>query len=248
MFVTPNIFKGHPVIAAQSTRQGGFSEPPFNHLNLSFLVNDDENSVLKNRQVFCEALKISPQQLAYGKQTHEDRVWHATEPVQTEGYDAFITQTPNVTVAVSVADCTPILVYDAKNKACAAIHAGWKGTVAQIVSKTLEQMHDTFGTEGKDCLAFIGACISSEAFEVGEDVAQRFDRDHQQRKEGTDQFLVDLKAANFRQLENFGIPASQIEVSEYCTVKHNHLFFSHRYEKGQTGRMMAVIGLSTPTL
>lgn len=243
MLISPKIFEGHPVTAAQSTRQGGFSEAPFNQLNLSFLVHDDENRVRKNRQAFCEALNILPQQLAYGKQTHEDRICHATGPVQTEGYDAFITQTPNVAVAVSVADCTPVLVYDTKNKACAAIHAGWKGTVAHIVTKTLQSMQHTFGTEGKDCLAYIGACIGPEAFEVGEDVAQYFDLDHQQRIEGTHKFLVDLKAANFRQLENFRVPATQIEVSEYCTVKHNHLFFSHRHEKGLTGRMMAVIGI-----
>lgn len=244
MLITPHIFSGLPLAAAQSTRRGGVSKPPFGSLNLGLSVGDDPQHVLQNRALFCEALGISPGQLALSRQVHGSGVLVAREPQQAEGFDAIITGTPGVFAAVFIADCTPVLIFDPVNKACAAIHAGWRGTVDGITTKALGKMQEEFGTRPADCLAFIGACISFDAFEVNADVADHFAETEKRYNAPSGKFYVDLKGANRRQLLEGGLHKHNIEVSPYCTVLNNELFFSHRREKGTTGRMMAVIGFS----
>ena len=154
-----------------------------------------------------------------------------------------MTNVPGILLAVSVADCTPILVYDSRNQVVAAIHAGWRGTVSCIVASTLIFMEKTFGTRGVDCFAYIGTCIDECSFEVGDEVALEFSEPFKQFDAGRGKFFVDLKKANAAQLLAFGIPEGQIEISPYCTVRHSDDFFSHRHEQGVTGRCLGVIGL-----
>ena len=104
-------------------------------------------------------------------------------------------------------------------------------------------MQKNYGTKGEDCLAFIGACIGENNFEVGEEVAVQF-KDDVKRFDATKQkYFVDLKKENKKQLLKFGLEENNIEVSNYCTISNNDLFFSYRKEKGVTGRMLAVIGI-----
>lgn len=243
MIVIPKIFNSAKIIAAQSTRVGGVSAEPFNSLNLGLSVNDDEKNVWKNRELFFGKLGIPLAQISRSHQVHGNKVLLVNEPITSEGYDALITNKPNNYLAVSVADCTPILIHDEKRNAVAAIHAGWKGTVGKIVSNTLNEMKNHFGTEGKDCKAFIGACISYSNFEVGEEVAEKFDDIFKRFNAEKQKWFVDLKKANQLQLLDFGVLPKNIEISDYCTISNNDLFFSHRKEKGKTGRMMAVIGM-----
>lgn len=243
MIIRPKIFNSHAIIAAQSTRLGGVSNVPFNSMNLGLSVNDEESNVLKNRALFFNGLGIELSQLAISHQVHGNEVLLVTEEGRKEGYDAQITKKKNIFLVVSVADCTPILIYDTKNETVAAIHAGWKGTVGNIVRNTLLKMQEHFGTNGKDCKAFIGACISYSNFEVGEEVAMHFDSSLKRFDTTKQKWFVDLKAANKKQLTDFGLLPENIEITNYCTVANNDLFFSHRKEKGKTGRMMAVIGM-----
>ena len=169
--------------------------------------------------------------------------WLVTAPGGAEGFDALISNVQGVVLAVSVADCTPILVYDAKQKAVAAVHAGWRGTAASILRKTLLQMQEQFGTSGADCYAYVGTCIDECSFEVGDEVADAFDPGFKRWDMARQKFFVDLKKANAAQLLDFGVPVAQIDISAYSTVLHNADYFSHRKEMGLTGRMMAVIGM-----
>lgn len=241
--IIPRIFLNEPVIAAQSTREGGVSAKPFKSLNLGLSVQDEEQNVLKNRELFFGALRIPLEQLAKSHQVHGTDVLVVDQPGSNEKYDAQITNKPDVFLVASIADCTPVLIYDPVHKAVAAIHAGWRGTVGGIVTKTLAKMNEEYGTLGSDCKAFIGACISYKNFEVGEDVAQHFDASLKRFDTEKEKWFVDLKAANKAQLLAAGLKPENIEVSEYCTVENNDLFFSHRKERGKTGRMMVVIGL-----
>ena len=158
-------------------------------------------------------------------------------------FDALLSNRPGILLAVSVADCTPILVFDARNRAVAAIHAGWPGTAARLVEKTLQRMAAEFGTAGPDCHAWVGTCIDECSFEVGDEVAEAFDPAFKRWDPAKQKFFVDLKKANAAQLLEFGVPAAQMEISAYSTVLHNADYFSHRNEKGVTGRMMAAIGM-----
>lgn len=244
MFRRPAIFTSFPnLIAAESTRHGGVSPAPYASLNLGKGTDDAPENVAENRRRFCQALGFEPGQLAWSRQVHGDLVRRADAPGGAEGFDALITAEPGVVLAVSVADCTPILVFDAKNQAVAAIHAGWRGTAASIVEKTLARMTAEYGTHAADCFAYVGTCIDECSFEVGEEVAAAFANDFKRWDAARGKFFVDLKRANAAQLRGFGIPDAQVEISPYSTVLHNADYFSHRIECGLTGRMMAVMGI-----
>lgn len=245
MIISPKIFKNFEQISAgQSTRLGGVSPYPYLSLNLGKSVGDNLANVEKNREIFFGKLGFAKEQAVLSHQVHGSEILQVSEAGNFSGFDAQITNKKGICLAVSIADCTPILIYDSDNEAIAAIHAGWKGTVAGIVSNTLHQMSSQFGTDGKNCFAYIGACISKKNFEVNADVADYFEPDFKIFDPAKNKYFVDLKAANLAQLLAFGIPESQIEVSDYCTVEDNERFFSHRKEKGQTGRMLAGIGMN----
>ena len=245
MFYRPAIFDPFPwLVAAESDRHGGVSVAPYYSLNLGKNTDDDPAHVLENRRRFCAALGFRADQLAISKQVHGDGVLVVHASGTAEGYDALVTNRPGILLGVSVADCPPILIFDQKNRAVAAIHAGWRGTAAGIVTKTLAVMAAHFGTIGADCRAYVGTCIDECSFEVGEEVAAAFADEFKRFDVARGRFFVDLKKANAAQLLAFGVPATWIEISPYSTVLHNADYFSHRQEQGRTGRMLAVIGMN----
>jgi YfiH family protein len=238
-FVRPTIFQSIPgLVAGVSTRHGGLSEVPFSSLNLGVHTDDDQAVIEQNLSLFCADLGISPADLARSYQVHGDKIWVTGRAGYQSGFDAMISLQPGVFAGVGIADCTPILVADPVTRVCAAIHAGWKGTVAQLVHKTAKRMIENRGSNPADILAYIGPCISLAHFEVGDEVAAQFDTAFKTRKGA--KWHVDLKAANAAQLMGLGI--QQIEIDPSCTVENNADFFSHRTEKGVTGRMLALIG------
>jgi YfiH family protein len=240
----PAIFdKIQNTIAAESTRHGGVSPFPYHSLNAGYYTDDDPRNIRENRDRLFATLGISESQVASSHQVHGDQILLAEAPGCYEGYDALMTNCPGVFVAVTIADCTPILVCDPVNRAVAAIHAGWKGTAARIVEKTVEAMSHHFSTAPGDCLAYVGTCIDECSYEVGEEVGKQFDTPFARFDRASGKYCVDLKAANAAQLEGAGILRENIEISPFSTVLHNEDYFSHRKEKGVTGRMTAVIGL-----
>jgi YfiH family protein len=244
-FITPAIFAPFAQLrAAETTRHDGVSKAPFASLNMGNFTDDLAENILENRRLVLEDLGFSMSQFAYSKQVHDDKILHVTAAGAYEGYDALFTQTPGLMLGITIADCTPILIYDAHNQVIAAIHAGWKGTVLQIVYKTLTAMQRNFGTQGKDCYAYVGTCIDECEFEVGDEVASHFEEMHKVFYSHKNKYHVNLKAANQSQLIAFGIPAKNIAISPFSTVGNNNDYFSHRAEKGQTGRMMCLIGMT----
>ncbi len=234
--VRPRIFSHIPqLVAGISTRHGGVSSQAYQSLNLGVHTDDDPSAIEANLKLFCADLGISPGALARSYQVHGSEIWTTSEAGYQTGFDAVLTSEQGIFAGVGIADCCPILLADPVCQVAAAIHAGWKGTVAQIVRKTANAMIEA-GSNPADILAYIGPCISFENFEVGDEVAEQFE---QKEKRGN-RWHVDLKATNAEQLRDVGI--NQIEISEYCTVGNNELFYSHRKEKGMTGRMLAVIG------
>lgn len=239
----PHIFAAcHEMIAAQSMRQLELSTNNSDQLNLGLYSDDSPALVRENRQRFAHQLGLSADQFAGAHQVHGSEVAIVAQPGELEGYDALITNKPNVILTITTADCLPVLLYDPVNKACGAAHAGWRGTVAKIVQKTLKAMQKNFGTSPKDCLAYIGPGISYEHFEVGEEVARLFPEQFVRTGVKAGKFHADMKAYNLAQLLDSGLLKHHIEVSPDCTVQHNDRYFSYRKEQGITGRMLAVIG------
>lgn len=241
---TPSVFTSfNTLIAAESTRHGGVSPAPFASLNLGINTDDNPANVDQNRQLFFQDIGADTLGFASSHQVHGTDVLTVVEAGRFNGYDALITNRPGVLVGVTVADCVPILVYDPEHQAVAAIHAGWRGTVGGIVTKTLAAMQHQFGTMGAQCYAYVGTSIDETTFEVGEDVATQFAPAFVQTNPENQKTCADLKAANLSLLTAFGVPRAHIDVSAYSTVQNNDDYFSYRAEGGQTGRMLAVIGL-----
>jgi YfiH family protein len=171
------------------------------------------------------------------KQIHSNRVLTANSPgFQGEG-DAAITAQPDLAISVRTADCYPILLADTRNHALAAIHAGWRGTAAHIVVKTLEKMKDEFGTQPADIVAAIGPGIGACCYEVGEEVARQFGFDARTH--------LDLIEENRKQLEAAGVPSEKIEALGVCTFCDAERFFSYRRDQKDAGRMTSYIAIKT---
>lgn len=219
-----------------STRHGGVSTENFSSLNLGGSEDTEEN-ILKNRILSLKEVGASIEQLCNLHQVHGTDVCIAKPGKQTG--DALVSNEKGLVLAVSVADCYPILFYDEKNKVIGAAHAGWRGTVGRIASKTVKEMIQ-LGAETEQIQVAIGQGICQKNFEVGPEVIEQF------WKAGfPDRIIegknIDLAFANVFVLEESGIPANNIWVMNRCTYEDD--FFSYRRDKGKTGRMWGVIAL-----
>lgn len=242
----PRIFLDLPGVGAvESTRQGGVSSPPYGSLNLGTNTADTPANITANRRHLFQQMNWPTDQFAGAHQIHSNKVWVAEQPGMYDGYDALITQQAGLAIGVTVADCCPILVYDPVSRSVAAIHAGWKGTVAQIVTTTLRKMVATFGARPEDCHAYVGTCISADCYEVGEEVARHFQSQHKAPRPEAGKWQVALRAANTSQLMAMGVPRSRITQSAACTYRDADQYFSYRRDGGHTGRMLVAIRLST---
>jgi YfiH family protein len=240
----PKIFSQFKnLVAAESTRHGGVSLAPYDTLNLGGSTQDKPELVAENNLRFFASLGIGLDQVAKSHQVHGSEVLAVRKAGRFEGYDAMITNVAGIQLAVTIADCTPILLFDPQKKVIAAIHAGWRGTVLQIVRKTLLVMNQEYGSVSKNCYAYIGTCIDHCSFEVGEEVAEHFGVDHKEWNDIKQKYFVNLKAANRDQLIAEGVDPKNIEISPYSTVLNNDDYFSYRKENGITGRMLATIGM-----
>jgi len=251
-----NLNQFDEIIHFSTTRGGGISLGNYRSLNMGFNSGDLSNDVTENRIRLCEALGISPAQIVFPKQTHTATVktiaigfWGLDKEAQKNFInetDAVITNLKGVCVAIKTADCVPVLLYDPKQKVVAAVHAGWRGTVQNIVLKTIRKMIKEFGTEPSDLIAGIGPSISPGVYEVGEEVWKQFDPEFclSANPDKADKKLLDLWSANYRQLVSTGIPADQIELAETCTFSDPERFFSARRDGIRTGRMATGIMIS----
>jgi YfiH family protein len=230
-------------VTDRSTVQGG------KEFTLSFSSSPNKTEILNNRKLLATAMGLTNSHIHFPEQVHKTRIVHVTSNTTKEELmetDALVTQQEGLCIAVMSADCVPILLYDKKNNAVAAVHSGWRGTVAGILEKTLNEMHARFGTKGEDLIAGIGPSVCQDSYEVGEEVIDEvirafgkgsglmIDLPNQKAK-------LDLWKANKLYLLKFGVKESAIEIANLCTVKNNSNFFSAR--KGDTGRFAAGIML-----
>jgi YfiH family protein len=261
-----------------STRPGGASEIEGKPaLNLGFTEWDERTRVEANRKKFLAALDARKMPLVTLRQFHSDAIHLAGAPIaEPPNADALITSTPGLLLGVQTADCVPILLVDTRRRVVAAIHAGWRGTLARIAVKTLGRMRMEFGTSSRDIVAALGPSIGRCCFEVGPEVAQAFstqfppaadwfDGPFEQLAHGEEplwlpwltmmppghvppppRVQLDLRASNRWQLIDAGVPGKQIDVSDACTVCQADLLFSYRREGAKAGRMMASIGMRKP--
>ncbi len=226
-----------------STRRGGVSPSPLD-LNLSFNVGDDPENVRKNRELYFAALGVDSSRVAFAGQIHGDVVRQVKDPGKHDACDALETVAPGIFLAVSVADCIPVFLYDPFARCVAAVHSGWRGSEAKIVVRALERLSAAYASRPENIVAFIGPGAGACCYEVGTEVAVKFPEEYRMKGRGANPHL-DLKKWNKDLLEDAGVEPSHIELSPSCTICDVR-FHSYRRDGSGSGRMLGVIGMTSP--
>ena len=233
------------------TRRGGTSLAPWASLNVGSTVGDDPRHVAENRQNSFTALGRQLELMFDVWQVHGTEVAFAEgpRPPQTahQQADIIFTDRPEVTLFMRFADCVPIFLVDPVRRVVGLAHGGWQGTVKDVAGAAVRAMHERYGTRPEDILAGIGPSICPEHYAVGPEVAARveqaFGEDAPELlRQGQQKVHFDLWRANTLALEKAGV--RQVEVSGLCTACHVEDWYSHRAEKGQTGRFGALLALN----
>jgi YfiH family protein len=228
-----------------TTRQGGVSPSPYESLNLGDLVGDDPGRVAENWRRLEAATGLS---FARVRQVHGARAVRASRPCgPEEEADAVLSTTPGLASCVSVADCVPVLLADPAAGAVAAVHAGWRGTIAGAAAAGVAALARV-GARPGDLLAAVGPSIGPCCYEVSPDLASRFRSEvgAETVREGP-RPRIDLWAANVLALRAAGLHRDRIEVLGRCTACERDQFFSHRRDGGRTGRQVAFVAPRRPS-
>lgn len=224
------------------SRAGGVSAGPYQSLNSSSAVGDDLAAVKINLQRLAEAAGVAPEKLLSVKQVHGDRVVEAAYATAETEADALWTDVPGTAVGVRTADCLPILIEDPRGRV-AAVHAGWRGVISEIVARTIEQLVSQ-GAKVDELRVAIGPCIQRCCFEVDGALAERFGgrfgREVIVQAEGQPKPRLDLPRAVKQTLERVGVMPGHMATLPQCTMCEGR-FFSHRREHGLTGRHLSFI-------
>ena len=242
-----------------STRGGGVSEMPAKALSLAGFNDDAAENILENRRRF---LKLFPGDWAlagcwqvHGAAVRVVQTAAEAKPAENERgdtifCDVIVSNVKGVLAGVKTADCVPILLGDPASGAFAAVHAGWRGTLATAVLAGVERLAKDYEAKPENLRVAIGASAGACCYEVGSEVIEAFTT---RFANGEKLFtptrpghaFVDLLQANRDQLESAGVMRERIHTAPICTMCRTDLFFSYRKEKslyGRVGRLMAVVG------
>jgi YfiH family protein len=242
--------------AGFTSRQGGMSEGQWSSLNCAFHVNDKAEHVIENRRKVIQAAGFPFEAWTCAEQVHGKDVYKVTSEDKGRGSlsresavqdkDALITGEAGIFLASFYADCVPLFFMDPVRKAVGLAHAGWKGTVSSIAQSTIQAMVDDLGCSIENIRSAIGPSIGPCCYEVDHNVIGYFHNANihygiEQKDNG--HYWLDLKEINRQIMIKAGIMPMHIEISSLCTSCRPDYFFSHRLEKGKTGRMMSWIGM-----
>ncbi|WP_308245379.1 peptidoglycan editing factor PgeF [uncultured Prevotella sp.] len=253
------------VTAFSTTRHGGVSDGNYASLNINEYCGDSKDNTDTNRQLLATELDIDANRIIMPHQTHgvETRIIgqeflslpKSVKKMLLEGVDAVMTDIQGICIGVSTADCIPVLLYDEEHHAAAAIHAGWRGTLARIVHKTIQEMRIAYQTEPTKLKAVIGPGISIENFEVGDEVYNAFDQaafdmnsiaeECIKRNPNADdpsklfekKWHINLPLANLQLLTHNGVNEANIINTDICTYDNADNYFSARRLGIESGRI-----------
>jgi len=232
---------------------------PQNALNLAGFNEDEAENILENRRRFLKLFKgewtLGGCWQVHGTDVRVVKDAQEAKPAEnargeTVYCDAIVSDAPKLLAAVKTADCVPILIGDPETGAFAAVHAGWRGTLAGIVTQAVGRMVRTYDTNPASLRVAIGPAAGPCCYEVGSEVIEGFE----ERFPGAEELFIptseghariDLLKANSNQLTAVGVDPRRIHIAPLCTMCRTDLFFSYRREKkvhGKVGRLMAVIG------
>lgn len=275
-YVSLNIFEKYDeVLASFSTRFGGVSEGQFSTMNFCTSLGDSIDNVRKNFELYGKASRHNNFMLS--KQTHTTNVLKVSEEhigmgltkeMTYDNVDGLVTNMKGVTLSTFYADCVPLYFYDPVNKAIGLSHAGWRGTVGNMVESTLNVMKKEFNTNPEDVISAIGPSICVNCYEVSSDVAYEFinafeisediivnikdntdiddkamDMNRIIYKGENDKYFLNLWAANYINMVKSGIKPENISIPDMCTNENKDILFSHRGLNGKRGNLGAFLML-----
>ena len=239
-----------PVRHGIFTRRGGVSAAPWDSLNLGGTVGDDIQAVHENHRRMYRSLDADAARACTVWQVHSADTVIVTEPAPGRKWlsraDGMVTQQTGIPLAMRFADCVPILYYDPVQKVTGVAHAGWRGTLGRAQVNVIDTMREAFGCRPQDIQAGIGPSIGPDHYQVGEEVVEEAHKvfaslDGIIKRADDGSAYLNLWEANRRRLADSGV--EQIEIAAICTASNTTEFFSHRAEKGKTGRFGTVITL-----
>jgi len=242
-FYTLDLFDQHGIRHGFFTRQGGVSPEPWTSLNHGGTTGDVRPNVVENRRRMFEVFDLPVETIFDSWQVHGREVICADRPRPLDSphqkADGILTADRDITLVMRFADCVPVLLYDPVKGVTGIVHAGWQGTVLQAAAAGVERMQSAYGSRPADIVAGIGPSICVDHYQVGhevvEGVRQSFGADAGsvlRQANGTTH--LDLWKANQVILERCGV--HQVEVAGICTACHVEDWYSHRAERGKTGR------------
>jgi len=252
--------KQQPVSHFFSTRRGGVSTGNYTSLNLGAFCGDDPVAVAENRKILCDSIGIDVDRLIVPRELHNNEIreiapafFNLSKEEQlnfVSTCDALITNIRGVCLAVSTADCVPILLYDKKLQIIAAVHAGWRGVVKKILPMTIQLMQEKYNSKVEDIIAVTGPCISADSYQVNQDVVDEFqsvfgedEMLHILLEKENDALFIDLKKAILLQCKIANLLDENVEIHTGCTFQMSELYFSARRDSVYSGRMLAGIFL-----
>jgi len=246
-----------------TTRVGGVSNGSYSSFNMGNFSDDSPLNIYENRKILAQMFYMNMSDFIVPHQTHGTRVLkidekflnldHTTSIEIMYGVDSVITNITDKFLCVTTADCVPIIIYDLKSEAIAAIHAGWKGTSGKIVEKTISAMINEYNSSPQDMIVGIGPAISQQNYEVGGEVIEKMEANGIDlsddkvciRKPHSPKGHINLKEINRRELINLGVSEANIETTDLCTFDKQELFFSARRQTVHSGRMLTGIMLKS---
>ena len=237
------------IIHTFSTRIGGTSKPPYESLNLGFHVGDRPEDVTDNHRLLAKEMGYNLSQLVHMRQIHSDKIV-IIDPSQHDfrhppECDALLTNQKGIPLMVMVADCTPVLFYDAHKGVIGVAHAGRAGALQGIVPKALKKMQTHFSSCLQDIQVILGPSIGACCYEVNEEIVQEV------REKGYDLSTVTKKGRHYldvnsiihKQLREIGLDDQQVEDLSVCNACEHKSYFSYRADRQMTGRFAGVIML-----
>ncbi len=232
-----------------TTRVGG------NDFRITGEFKDNGENKKRSYERFYKYTGFPEEKVATIIQKHTDNVAIMDDTKEViDNCDAIITNKRGILLKVSIADCTPVFIYDKKTNAIGDVHSGWKGTTYRITSKTAKLMHETYGCQYEDMIVCIGPCIGKDHFEVQDDVKELFENEFKELKSedyivdkgvnenGVHKYLIDTSYVIKMNMINLGVKEENIYISDICTVCHVDKIHSHRADSIVDGRNAAFIG------
>ena len=243
-----------------TTRAGGISKGIYSTMNLSYTRGDEKEAVDENFRRIAGVLGCEVGDMVCSDQTHTVNLRVVTRqdggkgilvPRDYKDIDGLMTEEPGLVLATFYADCVPLYFVDTKRRAVALAHSGWRGTVARMGRCVVDKMRQVYGTDPENIVAAVGPSICQACYEVSGDVAEAFEaefrkpgqKDQILTYKGGGKYQLDLWRANDIILQEAGIPAGQIQVTDVCTCHNSTYLFSHRASQGKRGNLGAFLGL-----